>query len=186
MKKLFICSVSIVLLFQCGLIYGTEYSHSLVFKLRAEITTDSLFYKITKIILPNDDIIIDYNSKIKTFDPVDIDLEVLSNINTDSVNNYQYALSLVHGRSSCINYNDVIEKYKHPIISTIIDGNKEILSRNPSTPISFHHKYSIDKGEYLSDKRKLHIEFHEPQPNKIIKDFKVCEGDFTVLSGLAL
>lgn len=182
MKKLFL-----FIFWGSGLI--SQLSHaglddSVLFRFKAEITKDSLFYSITDVILKPDDIELKYNKKNKKFDDLDLTLDVKTNIIKGSVNNYSYSLSITDEVSSCTRFDDSIEPYKAPEISIDIDGSKEILSDIPSSSIAFSGEYSDGSYSYLSDNKVIHVVFFEPQPDKLIKDFKYCDGKFTLLTGL--
>ncbi|MGR5047273.1 hypothetical protein ACPV3P_00915 [Photobacterium damselae] len=162
---------------------------TLLFKIKAEITNDSLFYSIVDMQLTPSDIELNYNTKTNVFDPISLILSVKSNILDGSINanKYMYTITLVNERSECITYDNIVEKYSKPEVSIIINNKKEILTNNPSSPIVFDELYSDNIGNtYLSDNIEVNLMFFEPQPDKINKDFKLCEGEFTILAGIDL
>ncbi|HIF9253996.1 TPA: hypothetical protein ACX6Q7_001302 [Photobacterium damselae] len=162
-----------------------SYDDSLTFNMIAKIDTNSLFYKITEFELKPDQIELNFNTKNNTFDPVDINMQVKSNIVKGSLG-YRYVLSIINEKSFCKDNDDVIERYKSPELSITINGKIIVLSHKPSLPIDFGSTYSLPGSTslYLSDENIIHFKFFEPQSDKTIKDFKTCEGGVSLLAGL--
>ncbi|AWK84143.1 hypothetical protein [Photobacterium damselae] len=181
MKNLFLYAfLSFVFYCQCSY---ADLNDSILFQFKAEITKDSLFYSITDVRLSPDDLELKYNDDNKKFDDYNLTLEVKTNIIKGSINNYMYSLSILDQLSYCTTFNNIVESYKDPIISINIDGNEKSLSDVPVS-IDFSNEYSDGISSYLSDNRIINVVFFEPQPEKLIKDFKYCEGNFTLLAGL--
>ncbi|HIF9365622.1 TPA: hypothetical protein ACX6SN_001174 [Photobacterium damselae] len=181
MKNLFLY-IFLGFAFYCQFSYA-DLNDSILFQFKAEITKDSLFYSITNVLLSPDDIELKYNDDDKKFDDINLSLEVKTNIIKGSINNYMYSLSILDQLSSCTTFNDIVEPYKNPTISINIDGNEKSLSDVPLS-INFSNEYSDGISSYLSDNKIIRVVFFEPQPEKLIKDFKYCAGDFTLLAGL--
>ncbi len=158
----------------------------LLFQLKAEITLDSLFYKITEISVYPENVNTNYDSKLRTFEPVELSLQLKTNILKGSSDTYRYSLSIFNEKSTCKTYGDVVEPYKNPEVSTYINGHREILTRKSSNPIDFLSDYVDGANTYLSDEQVISVDFFEPQPSKLNKDFKYCEGEFTLMAGLEL
>ncbi|MHA6607447.1 hypothetical protein C5F63_18445 [Photobacterium damselae subsp. damselae] len=157
------------------------------FPMVARITSDSLFYKISDMSIFPDNIELNYNNEQKTFDKVHLNLNVMTNILSTSKDNYSYNLTLSYGHSICTNFNKEVEEYKHPEISIIIDGNEKTLQEYIPLSLDFSSiSTAKDGNQYLSDSRELFLMFSEPQPEKIIKDFEFCDGDFSLIAGLDL
>ncbi len=155
------------------------------FTMVAKITPDSLFYKISEMSIAPADIELNYNNDTKVFDKVNLTLSIITNILSTSKDDYSYNLTLSYGKSICTTYNKEVEEYKQPEISILVDGVETLLQE--SVPLSLDFlSLSIGKDgyQYLSDSRELLLEFSEPQPDKIRKDFVSCEGDFSLIAGL--
>ncbi|HIF9068713.1 TPA: hypothetical protein ACX6QT_001230 [Photobacterium damselae] len=182
-------------LFLIILIYGiscfnyviASESKILNFPMVARITADSLFYKISDIFIIPNNIELNYNNDQRTFDEVNLNLNVITNILSSSKNKYSYNITLIYGKSVCTTYDKEVESYKQPEIYILVDGAKQKLQESVSMPLEFLSiSTKKDGNQYLSDSRTLYLKFSEPQPGKIMKDFEFCEGDFSLIAGLDL
>ncbi|HIF9104617.1 TPA: hypothetical protein ACX6QA_004305 [Photobacterium damselae] len=185
MKKLVVSIVYIVFLVQAGFVFANSIK-SLIFPIAAKITSDSLYFNITDMRLEPNNIEIKYDENIKRFPSVILKLAVETNILSSSLDKYSYNLTLESQTSKCMTYNDEVESYDSPDVSIVVNGRREKLSLNPSSSLDFSSNFIFDSNEYLSDERNIYVDFHEPQPDKLIKNFKYCDGEFSLVSGLSL
>ncbi len=182
MKRLFIF---ILIVASVDISYASN-KQPILFQIKADITMDSLFYNITEASVYPENISTSYDDKLKAFEPVELLLKLKTNILKGSSDTYRYSLSIFNEKSTCKTYNNVVEPYEKPEISTYINGSREVLTRKPSNPIDFSDDYIDGVNTYLSDEQVINVDFFEPQPSKLNKDFKYCEGEFTLMAGLEL
>ncbi|MCG9780705.1 hypothetical protein, partial [Photobacterium damselae] len=114
---LFICSIFV--LSNC---YATE--QPLVFSMVAKISAGDLDYKITNITLTPNNVELEFDDIDRKFKNEEIKLDIESNIIEDTVNTYNYVLTVQDVKSQCVLWDGTNHDYMPPVVYIMNDGKK--------------------------------------------------------------